>query len=444
MKIVICGFGSAGYAAAMAAKRIDPKTEITVIDLKEYDLFHPCGLPFALEGIVDYKLLTQNVELHRAGITRIRGRSENIYCEKRTLFYSTEEGGRHEVYDRLIITTGSAPVVPKIANLDNYLNLSIFTFTGFRDLLFIKERIKTAEKCVIIGGGAIGIETAHALKTLGINVTLIEGGSLLLGSVLDPDMSQLVEDALTRGGVTVIKNRPVNAVEGNESLKQVICDDVRFQADIAIIAAGSKPELSLAVNSRIETSNLGIKTDERLMTSAVDVYAAGDCIVNYSSIDGKPVVSRLATSAYKQGIIAASNALGGDRRYGGTTATFATRFGSFEVAATGFNTETASLRGFEPASAKITSKIRPEYYPDNSDVTVKIVYDKNTGIVLGAQCAGVRGAVERVNLVSMAVEFGLTIDEFDRIELGYVPSVSEVYDPLLRAADFGVRRLYQR
>jgi len=136
--------------------------------------------------------------------------------------------------------------------------------------------------------------------------------------------------------------------------------------------------------------------------------------------------------------------MGGSERYRGTTGTFVTKFGSFEVAGTGFNTAMAIERGFEPLSGKITSKIRPEYYPDNSDITVKIIFDKNSGIILGAQCAGERGAAERVNIISMAIEFGITLDELYRTELAYAPPVSEVYDPLLRAADFGLRRMKNR
>jgi len=441
MKIVICGFGSAGYAAAMTIKRNDPKTEITVVDPKESDLVHPCGLPYALEGIVKNENLVQNLNLQRSGIIKIRGKCEMISHSEKTVSIATARVVKKEPYDKLIIASGCTPFIPAITNLDRYLNLSIFTLTGMRDLSFIQERMKTAQNCVIIGGGAIGIETAYALKMQNKNVTILEMENQLLKGILDPDMASLAENYLENAGIKVLKEKKVSGVAGDECMKSVACDDMSLPADLAIVAAGFRPEISLARNSGIDTAPGGIKTDEMLMTSVKDIYAAGDCIINSSSVDGKPVVSRLATSAYKQGTAAAVNALGGNERYRGSSGTFVTRIGSFEIAGTGFNTALAAERGFEPAAGKITSKIKPDYYPDNSDITVKIIFDRNSGIIVGGQCAGERGAAERVNIISMAIEFGITLDELCRTELAYAPPVSEVYDPLLRAADFGLRRM---
>ncbi len=444
MKIVICGFGSAGYAAAMAIKRSDIPSEITVIDPKDFDLFHPCGLPYALEGIVKNEDLLQNLNLQRSGIKKIRGRVEKISHKEKKLTVSTLNGDLEEVYDKLILTTGCIPFVPPILNLERYLNLSAFTFAGIHDLSFIQERMKCSEKCVIIGGGAIGIETAYALRMQNKDVTIIEMEDQLLKGILDPDMAAHIESYLVSSGIKILKEKTVTGIAGNECLKEVICRDISIHADMAIIAAGFRPDILLAVNSGIDSSPSGIKTDDMLMTSVKDIYAAGDCIVNFSSVDGKPVLSRLATSAYKQGTAAAINALGGNEIYRGSAGTFVTRIGSFEIAGTGFNTSIASHRGFEPSSGKITSKIRPDYYPDNSEITVKIIFDKNTGIILGAQCAGEQGAAERINIISMAIEFGITLDELSRTEMAYAPPVSEVYDPLLRAADFGLRRMKRK
>ncbi len=441
MKFVICGFGSAGYAAALTIKRSNPKADVKIIDPKETDLFHPCGLPYALEGIIKPENLLLDLSLHKQGAVKIRGRAEQISTENKTITLSTLDGEIKVEFDKLIISTGCSPSIPPIANLDRYMNLSAFTFAGMRDLSFIQERMKRAQNCVIVGGGAIGIETAYALRMHNKNVTIVEMENQLLNGILDPDMALMIESYLESLGIDILKQNIVSAVDGTECLKQVICSDTSLIADMAIIAAGFKPDISLALHSGIEAIPSGIKTDEMLKTSADDIYAAGDCIINYSSIDGKPVLSRLATSAFKQGTTAAGNVMGADERYRGTAGTFVTRVGSFEIAGTGFNSATALSRGFEPASGKITSKIRPEYYPDNSDMTVKIIFDKNSGIILGAQCAGERGAAERVNLISMAIEFGITLDEFCRTEMAYAPPVSEIYDPLLRAADFGVRRM---
>jgi len=444
MKIVICGFGSAGYAAAMAIKRNDPGAAIIVVDPKESDLVHPCGLPYALEGIVQSELLSQNLNLQRSGITKIRGKGEVISCKEKILTISTSEGEKKESFDKLIIASGCTPFIPPVTNLDRHMNLSVFTLAGVRDLAFIRERMQNARKCVIIGGGAIGIETAYALKMQNKDVTILEMENQVLKGILDPDMASLCESYLESAGIKVMKEQKVTTLGGEECLKNVICSDANIPADMVIAAAGFRPDTSLARNSGIAESPAGIKTDDMLMTSAEDVYAAGDCIINSSAIDGKPIVSRLATSAYKQGTAAALNALGRKEKYHGSAGTFVTRIGTFEIAGTGFNTAFAAARGFEPVSGKITSKIKPDYYPGNSDITVKIIFDKNSGIILGAQCAGESGAAERVNIVSMAIEFGITLDELSRTELAYAPPVSEVYDPLLRAVDFGLRRMKSR
>ena len=444
MKIVICGFGSAGYSAAMAIKRHDHKAEITVIDPKESDLMHPCGLPYALEGIINDEELVQDLNLHRSGITKIRGIAEKISHHEKRITISTNQGTKTESYDKLILTLGCSPFIPEIINLDRYMNSSIYTFTSTRDLGLIKEGIKSAKKCIVIGGGAIGIETAYGLKAQNKDVTIIEMSDQLLNGILDSDMAALAENYLNESGIKVIKEKKVTRVEGTELLKNIICNEESIPADMAVLAAGFKPELYLAESSGIEFTDKGIKTNEMLLTSVEDVYAAGDCIMNFSVIDKKPISSKLATSAYKQGSVAAVNALGGNEKYHGSAGTFVTRFGSFEIAGTGFNTNQAALRGYEPISGKITSKIRPEYYPDNSDITVKIIFDKDTGLILGAQCAGERGAADRINIISMALEFGITIDSLCRTELAYAPPVSEVYDPLLRAADFGLRRMKKK
>lgn len=441
MKIVICGFGSAGYAAAMSVKRIMNKAEIIVIDPKESDLMHPCGLPYALEGIVKPVDLDQDINMKRGGITKLKGSVKKIFTDSKEILYISDSAEVKENFDSLIIATGCTSIIPHVPGIDKLLGKSIFNLTNTGDLAKIIGGSENASRCVVIGGGAIGIETAFAMKRRGKIVTLIEMKDQLLQGILDPDISLLMENYLISQEISIKKESAVTSIEADENYHKVICGMDIIKSDITIIAAGFKPDISIAENSGIEFHNSGIKTDCFLRTSDPNIFAAGDCIASWSSIDGKGLSSRLATSAYKQGTIAGINVLGGSMEYRGTASTFVTRLGSFEIAGTGFNTDTAIQRGFEPVNGRITSKVRPEYYPDNADITVKIIFDKNSGLILGAQCAGSEGAASRINIISMAVEFGITIDELWRVELAYCPSVSEVYDPLLRAADIGLRRL---
>lgn len=441
MKIIICGFGSAGYAAAMSVKRTEPKSEIIVIDPKESDLMHPCGLPYALEGTVNPTELLQDLNLKGGGITKLKGRVTQISSDLKEVYYETDCGKLNEKYDSLIIATGYKAIRPAITGIENLFGDSVFTLTNTCDLENIIRKSETATRCAVIGGGAIGIEAAFALNRKGKVVTLVEMQKQLLKGIIDPDISMLMENFLTSQGIKITKESTVSAFEESGRLHKVTCSSEVIDSEITIIATGFAPDISIAENSGIKCNTRGITTDTFLRTSVQNVFAAGDCIESWSSIDGKQLSSRLATSAYKQGTIAGINALGGATEYRGTASTFVTRVGNFEIAGTGFNTETAIERGFEPVSGKIMSKVRPEYYPDNADITVKIIFDINSGLILGAQCAGSEGAASRINIISMAVEFGITIDELPRTELAYCPSVSEVYDPLLRAADLGLRRI---
>jgi len=440
MKIIICGFGSAGYAAAMSAKRADPKNEIVVIDPKENDLMHPCGLPYALEGIINSSDLLQDINLQKGGIKKIKGYVTEIKTPLNEVYYKTDSEELKENYNSIIIASGYRPIIPGFPGLEKVTGKSVFTLTNTCELEKILSILKTTSKCAVIGGGAIGIETAYAMNKKGKSVTLIEMQSQLLNGIIDSDMSLLVEKYLNEQGISVLKDSAVTAFEEADNVHKVICTSGVVESEMTIIAAGFAPDISIAENSGIEFYNTGIKTDSLLRTSVQNVFAAGDCISSWSSIDGKPFYSRLATSAYKQGIIAGINAAGGSTEYRGTSSTFVTRMGNFELAGTGFNTENALKRGFEPVSGRITSKVRPEYYPDNTDLTIKIIFDKNSGMILGAQCAGTEGAASRINLISMAIEYNISIDELWRTEMAYCPSVSEVYDPLLRAADIGLRR----
>ncbi|HPJ40737.1 MAG TPA: FAD-dependent oxidoreductase [Spirochaetota bacterium] len=441
MKIVICGFGSAGYAAAMSVKRAEPKTEIVIIDPKDSDLMHPCGLPYALEGIVNPANLLQDIDLKKGGITRHKGKVTEISPDSKIICYNKDSGSLTESYDSLIIATGYRPVIPAVPGIDNLLGKAVFTLADITDLKTILSVKDGISNCVVIGGGAIGIETSYALRRQGKSVILVEMQNQLLQGILDSDISLIAENQLISEGISLQKESTVTAFEESGNCHKVLCSTGTIESEMTIIATGFAPDISIAEKSGIRFNKSGIITDPFLMTSAKDVFAAGDCIAGWSSIDGKAFSSRLATSAYKQGTIAGINSLGGKTEYRGTASTFVTKIGDFEIAGTGFNTETAFKRGFEPLSGKIKSKIRPEYYPDNRDITIKIIFDKNTGLILGAQCAGSEGAASRINIVSMAVEFGITIDELSRTELAYCPSVSEVYDPLLRAVDIGLRRL---
>lgn len=441
MRLVICGFGSAGYSALMTIKRINPKAEIIVIDPKESELMHPCGLPYALEGVIENESLTQNIDLPRMGVMKKRGEYTNISPLKKTVTVKTDSGIEEIEYDKLLITTGYKALKPPIENLEIHLNRSVFTLAGISDLEKISSRLKNSTRAVVIGAGAIGLETAFALKKQGREVTIIEMQNQTLYGTLDPDMSGIVESFLVSNGINIIKGSAARKFNGESELSSVICDSCEIEADICVLASGFGANIAGIEDSGIKTSAQGIVVNSFLETSVKDIYAAGDCIAGWWVIDKSPSKGKLATSAYKQGAVAAMNMTGKETEYKGSAGTFVTKTGSIEIAGTGFSSEAASERGYKPISGKITSHILPEYFPNNPQVTIKIIFDGITGKILGGQAVGEKGAAERINIISTAIEFNISLEELGRTELAYCPAVSEVYDPLLRAIDFGLRRM---
>ena len=439
-KIIIAGFGSAGYAASIAIKKNMPAAEITVIDNKESDLMHPCALPYSLEGIVKEEDVLQNINLPGMKIKKIKSIAVKADTSSKKLFINSDETNSVE-YDSLILSTGARPLIPPVKGISDLINKKIFTLSNINDLKYISKAITGASHAVIIGGGAIGLESAFALKKAGLSVSVAEGRAQILPGILDEDMSQIAEEYIKTSGIEVLTSSMISEIKDNNGLELSIDKGGVIKSDFAILAAGFKPDTSIAELSGLNVCPNGIVTDKRLMTSAQDVYAAGDCVSGWSIISGKESRAKLATSAYKHGTIAGLNASGGNFEYRGTAGTFVTMIGELEIAGTGFNTEISRLYGFDPVSGKIKTNILPEYFPSNSQIQIKIIFDKTSGKILGAQAVGKKGCAERMNIISMAIEFGISIEDIGRLEMAYCPAVSEVNDPLLRAVDFGLRRI---
>jgi len=440
-RIAIIGLGSAGYAALMTARRLAPGAELIVVDPKERDLMHPCGLPYSLEGRVSDADLCQDIFLDRMGATKRRARAVCIDPEKRMIRAAEGDADIEIGFDAVIIASGSRPVIPPVQGVEKALGRGLFPLATVEDLLKIRERISGADRGVVIGAGAIGLESAVALRRHLGKVTVLEAKGQALPGVLDADMAKIVEEHLRRLGIDLVLDSAAEECLCEDSLRGVLASGKIHDAEIGILATGFRADASIAVKSGIECGAFGIRVDEAMRTSMQGVYAAGDCISAWSVIDKKEIPVKLATCAYKQGQAAGANAAGGDAVYRGTAATFVTKLGSLEIAGTGFSTGTAGARGFEPVSGKLRAGILPDYFHGEDDITIKIICDKSSGRVLGAQAIGRRGAAERINIISMAIEYGIGARDLDRAELAYCPAVSEVLDPLHKALEFAIRRM---
>lgn len=429
MKIVIIGLGSAGFAAALAIKKTNRDAKVIIIDKKDFDLAHPCGIPFYLEGqIKDIKDLKHDLNLDKMNIQKYSNSEVKAIDtgNKEVLFDS-----RKEKYDKLIIATGASPIMLPIEGIENaYKALDV------DDVSKIKKDIKKIKKAVVIGAGAIGLETAIALKENDVDVSVIDIMDNVLPNLIDSDVSSILEGYLKEKGINLLLGKKIKKIEKNK----ITLEDDLIETDIVVLATGVKSNIEIVNNTPIKKEK-GIIVNGKMQTNIKDIYAAGDCTQQVSLINKKPFNAQLASNAYMQGTIAGVNAAGGNLSYNGTLGTFVSKIGSLEVAATGFSSSFAGKNSYDVVVGKVTAPIKPEWFPGSKKITAKIIADKKNGKILGAQAIGEEGAASRVNIIATAIKAGFTLKDLTELELAYCPAVSDVKDVLIMAAEVGLRRI---
>ncbi|MBW2988751.1 FAD-dependent oxidoreductase [Candidatus Woesearchaeota archaeon] len=421
-KIVILGLGAAGFGAALAAKKQDRSAEITIIDEKDFGLMHQCGLPFTLEGkMPDFSGLKHDISAGKMGMNLLKSCTvKSIDFSKKTIDYKKEDKVQKISYTKLIIASGSKPFIPPIKT-DN----KIFTVHDLNSSEELSKSIKKGEKAVIIGAGAIGLETAAALKKKGMDVKVIDMLPSAFPKAIDPDISSILEEKLKEKGIMLELGKKVEEIT---------------EKAIVVAAAGVVPNIPFIEKSEIKTSKWGIEVSQKMQTSIKDVYAAGDCCSVSSLINNEKMPSQMANNAYKQGVIAGANAAGAKKSYPGILNTFTSLIGDIEIAAVGFNSYFAGRYGIKPIAGKAKGKVLPEWFAHSSEeLAVKLIADEK-GKVIGAQAIG-PGAKERINIVSASIKAGFNLRDIADLELAYCPALSDYYDVLVRAAELGLRKI---
>lgn len=426
MKIVIIGLGTAGFAASLTINKFQRDAEVIVIDKKGY-LQHSCGMPFALEGKVKPEDLKHSIK--NLNVKLIKGEAETIDPKEKIVTVNKERIS----YDKLILATGSSPCVPDMGGVKN--NNKIITLHNLNDTEEIIKKSKTVKNIIIIGAGAIGLETANALRNKKKNITLIEALPQCFPKSLDKDMSQIVEEYLKKKGIKLLLNEKIKKIDKT----QIIIENKKISYDMIIMATGVKPNTKLAESIGVKTSTFGILVNEKLETNINDVYAAGDCIQTNNLINNKPWPSLLANSAYKQGTIAGMNAIGKNLTYKGTLTTFVSVLDELEIAATGFNSHFAK-QNYNIIEAKAPMKSKPEWFDKDKELTLKITINKDNKKILGAQAIGFN-ASSKINILSAAIQAGFTIEDLSNVELAYCPAVSQAYDLIHLVAELALRKL---
>ncbi len=439
--IVIIGLGSGGFAASLAIRRTDPLALITIIEKRPYEMFSPCGMPFAIEGIVSLENLKFSLPEDKQITKLLSHEAQSISQAEKTVTVKNLISGEvmKVPYDSLIIASGAEPFVPPIKGAKENIGKGVFVLHDIDSAKKIIEFAKKAKKAVVVGAGPIGLEIAVALREKGFEVTVVEMLAYALPRALDKDMAKMVEQSLDKRLIKLMLNKTVNSINGSP-VESVSVGDDTIVTDMVVLASGVRANLDMVKNAGVEIGKWGIKTNERMETNIKDIYAIGDCIETVSLINHRPTMMQLSSAAYRQGMVAGTNAAGGYDMYEGALGTFVSLIGELEVAATGFNEFFAGSAGYKVISGKAHGKNKPEYYPGAKDISVKIIADAKTGKLLGGQSVG-EGAGARINVLSLAIRCGMDVYALSQTEMAYCPMLAENYDVLNKAADFAVRKL---
>ena len=437
MKVVIVGGVAGGATAAARIRRLDESAEITIFEKSNYISYANCGLPYYIGGeITDREELTLQTPENFYSRFRInvfvRHEVLSIDTAAKTVKVKNRDSG--EVfscnYDKLVLSPGARPIKPPFLGSDDE---RIFTLRNVEDTFRIKDYLtaKAPKRAVVVGGGFIGIEVAENLVRLGIDVTLVEAAPQLMAP-FDEDMAAFIHTEVRRNGVKLKLGAAVESFVNEEGgLGVRIKGGEEIVADMAVIAIGVAPDTALAKEAGLE---LGIKgsivVNDRMETSAPDVYAVGDAAEIKNFVTGKPALISLAGPANKEGRIAADNICGKNSRYGGGQGSSVIKVFRLTAAATGVNERTAKLEGIDADKVILSPMSHAGYYPGGKIMTMKVVFERGTYRLLGAQIAGYEGVDKRIDVLATAIRAGMKATELAELDLAYAPPYSSAKDPV--------------
>lgn len=440
MKVVIVGGVAGGATAAARIRRLDEEAEIVVFERSSYVSYANCGLPYYIGDVItdegDLTLQTPESFWNRFGVkVMVNHQVIKINTDEKTVTVRDLVTGEEwiESYDKLLLSPGAKPIIPCIPGADND---KIFTLRTVEDTFKIHEYVRDNEvrSVLIVGGGFIGSEMAENLKERGMDVTIIQRSSQLLG-ILDYDMAAFVHNKFRSKGVSVILNSNVSEFRDSKDHKAgivtILEDGKAIISDMVLMAIGVEPENNLAKEAGLE---LGIKgsivVNDKMETSVKDIYAVGDAVQVKQYITGHNVVIPLAGPANKQGRIAADNICGGNSRYNGSMGTSVIKIFDLTVATTGLTEKALKCLDINCDSVVLSPLSHAGYYPGAKVMTMKVIFEKKTLRILGAQIIGTEGVDKRIDVIATAIQCGMKGDKLKDLELAYAPPYSSAKDPV--------------
>jgi NADPH-dependent 2,4-dienoyl-CoA reductase/sulfur reductase-like enzyme len=437
-RLVVIGGDAGGMAAASQARRRRPDLEIVALEQGRWTSYSACGIPYLIGGDIHgierlvVRAPKQFRDEYRIDV-RLRHEAVAVDTAKQQVeIRDHEHGGRTYTltYDDLHIGTGAVPLRPPLPGIDGP-NVHGVQNLEDADRLLSAVHAHKPVKVVVVGGGYIGLEMAEAFVNRGAEVTIVTATAQPM-STLDEDMGALVADGMRKMGIELRCNERVSAFEPGAVHTEA---GNRLAADLVVLGTGVAPNSTLAGEAGLALGHRGaIRVDRRQRTSAPNVWAAGDCCESFHRVTGQFVHVALGTVANKQGRVAGINLGGGYATFPGVVGTAITKVCSLEIARTGVTEKEAIAAGFEYVTVTIDSTTRAGYFPGTQPMKVKLLAERNSGRVLGAQIVGNEGAGKRIDVIATAITARMTVEDMTALDLAYAPPFSPVWDPVLIAA----------
>lgn len=437
MKIVIVGGVAGGATAAARIRRLDENAEIIVFERSGYISYANCGLPYYIGDVITepeaLTLQTPESFFTRFRVTmKVRHEVTALHPDRKTVSVKNLETGEEfeESYDKLILSPGAKPTQPRLPGVGLE---KLFTLRTVEDTFRIKEYINTRhpKSAVLAGGGFIGLELAENLRELGMDVTIVQRPKQLMNP-FDPDMASFIHSEMRRHGIRLALGHTVEGFEEKDGGVDVLLkDEAPLHADMVVLAIGVTPDTALAKEAGLE---LGIKgsivVNDRMETSVPDIYAAGDAVQVKHYVTGQDALISLAGPANKQGRIIADNICGGDSRYQGSQGSSVIKVFDMTAATTGINETNAKKAGLDTDKVILSPMSHAGYYPGGKVMTMKVVFEKETYRLLGAQIVGYEGVDKRIDVLATAIHAGMKATELKDLDLAYAPPYSSAKDPV--------------
>ena len=437
MKVIIVGGVAGGATAAARIRRLDEEAEIVVFERSGFVSYANCGLPYYIGGVItdqrELTLQTPQSFFDRFRIdVRVRHEVTAIHPEKKSVSVTNLETGEQfeEHYDKLLLSPGARPTQPPLAGAEGE---RIFTLRTVEDTLRIRRFVeeKQPRSAVLAGGGFIGLEMAENLREMGVEVTIVQRADQVLPP-LDYDMAAQLHTLLRSHGVQLkLGSAVAGFAHSGEQVTTLLEGEEPLHSDMVLLAIGVTPDTALAREAGLQLGQKGaIRVNDRMETSVPDIYAVGDAVEVEHFVTKDRAVVALAGPANRQGRIAADNICGGDSRYSGAQGSSVIKLFELTAASTGINERGAQAAGIDYDKVVLSPENHASYYPGSQTMTIKVLWEKETLRLLGAQIVGRSGVDKRIDVLATAIRCGMKATQLAQLDLAYAPPYSSANDPV--------------